>query len=117
MAEIEGLSQVLGNLERAVVIMAGPAADATTEIVTARAVEKMKGSAPVLTGKLRDSIHVEGQGAVREVTADAPYAAFVEYGTSNMAAHPFFRPALHEAEASMEKTAQTVYRGMVPGLT
>lgn len=55
--------------------------------------------APVLTGALRDSIAAhsgEGSGASSEIIADVPYAAFVEFGTSQMAAEPFLRPALDE---------------------
>ena len=116
-AELEGLTQVLSNLDRAVAAMAGPAADETARKLTEQAVESMKGSVPVLTGHLRDSIHVEGEGAQRDVVAAADYAAFVEFGTSTMAAQPFFRPAMHELEAEFERTAESTYRHMVPGLT
>lgn len=53
--------------------------------------------APVDTGRLRANIHAErtGEGTVR-VTADAPYAGYVELGTSKQSAHPFLRPALYQ---------------------
>lgn len=50
--------------------------------------------APVRTGALRDSIHREGAGSESRVIAGAPYAVYVEYGTSRMGAQPFFWPAL-----------------------
>lgn len=53
--------------------------------------------APVRTGELRDSIHKEGGGSAATVVASAPYAKYVEYGTSRMSARPFFWPVL-EAE-------------------
>jgi len=52
--------------------------------------------APVDTGALRASIHVEDgdrEGAYR-VVASAPYAQFVEYGTARAAAQPFLTPAV-----------------------
>lgn len=53
--------------------------------------------APVRTGRLRDGIQREGSGMEAKVTSEAPYSAYVEYGTSRMSAQPFFWPAL-EAE-------------------
>jgi HK97 gp10 family phage protein len=54
--------------------------------------------APVDTGKLRDSIHYHFNANTLTLTvyADVPYAAFVEFGTSRMAAQPYLRPALAE---------------------
>lgn len=57
---------------------------------------KARSLAPVLTGALRDSIHVQGAGgdaAEADVVADVPYAAYVEFGTSTRHAEPFLRPA------------------------
>jgi HK97 gp10 family phage protein len=55
---------------------------------------------PVRTGALRSSIGHEvvmaGDRPVLVITATAPYAAFVELGTSRMPARPFIRPALAE---------------------
>lgn len=59
---------------------------------------KAKELAPVDTGALRDSIasHMasDAGAAKAEILADVPYAAFVEFGTANMAAEPYLRPAL-----------------------
>lgn len=57
--------------------------------------------APVRTGALRDSIHVQRIDHLAvQVRADAEYAAFVEYGTSRMAAQPFMTPAMETIRQS-----------------
>ena len=48
---------------------------------------------PVETGALRGSIASAAQGLSAAVTAAAPYAAIVEYGTSRMAPRPYMYPA------------------------
>lgn len=56
--------------------------------------------APVDTGALRESIHVEPgdtQGSYR-VVASAPYAVFQEYGTARMPAQPFLTPAVQHTK-------------------
>lgn len=58
-----------------------------------------KVAAPVDTGRLQGSIHVESLGpAARAIGTDVEYATFVEFGTRHMAAQPFLIPAF-EAEA------------------
>jgi HK97 gp10 family phage protein len=51
---------------------------------------------PVDTGELRDSIGATWDASTLTLTlhADAPHAAFVEFGTSRMAAQPYLRPTL-----------------------
>lgn len=49
---------------------------------------------PVDTGELHDSIHSEVSSEGMFVVADTDYAAYVEQGTSKMAAQPYLRPAL-----------------------
>jgi HK97 gp10 family phage protein len=72
----------------------------TAEAAKAAAEERC----PVDTGLLKSSIFAQvdapGASARRTLTvgADAPYAAYVELGTSRMAAQPFIRPAV-DAEA------------------
>lgn len=57
--------------------------------------ERAKEIVPVDTGALQESIHVEkGDGPGQyNVVASEPYAGFVEFGTSRMAAQPFLIPA------------------------
>ena len=71
-----------------------------------RVAERAREIVPVRTGRLRDSIMVEGgiEADVDEafqpiaVVATAPYASFVEDGTSKMTPRPFLEPALEEIE-------------------
>lgn len=55
--------------------------------------EIAKSLAPVKTGALRDSIHVETKRGQSEVIADVEYAAAVEFGGTFTAPHPFMLPA------------------------
>jgi HK97 gp10 family phage protein len=58
---------------------------------------------PVDTGFLRSTIHVERiDHLALQVRADAEYAAFVEYGTSRMAAQPYMTPAIEAVRAGYE---------------
>lgn len=50
---------------------------------------------PVDTGHLQENIHPEVSSEGMFVVADTEYAAFVEQGTSKMAAQPYLRPALN----------------------
>jgi HK97 gp10 family phage protein len=51
--------------------------------------------APVLTGELRDSIHVEAEGdGGADVVAGTDHAIFPEFGTSTQQAQPYMRPAV-----------------------
>ena len=65
---------------------------------------------PVKTGRLRRSFHKRRQrqatGLVIDVINEAPYAAFVEFGTSDTAPQPFMRPAQDRARSA----ASTVLR-------
>ena len=61
-------------------------------------VRDMKARTPVRTGTLRDSIHHSWDGETLRLQTgeEAPYAQFVEFGTSRMVASPFFFPVLDE---------------------
>ena len=77
-----------------------------------RIAERAKEIVPVRTGHLLDSINAvfgedvedpDSDGSPRafepvQVVADTPYASFVEFGTSKMAAQPFLGPAAEELE-------------------
>lgn len=63
--------------------------------------------APVDTGRLRQSIEHKMIGPLEgEVFTPTEYAPFIEYGTRNMSAQPFMRPALDE----MSKRAAEKWR-------
>jgi HK97 gp10 family phage protein len=81
----------------------GPAVKEKAE----RVCELAKSNAPVLSGDLRDSGHVEEKekDVVYEVVFDAgkdkngkSYARWVEEGTSKMTAQPYLRPAILAAK-------------------
>lgn len=74
--------------------------------------------APVRTGTLRASIHVdgvqtEGNGVTATVKTGgeaSEYAVFQELGTSKMAAQPFMTPAVAEHRALHEKIGQAAWK-------
>jgi hypothetical protein len=47
---------------------------------------------PVLTGALKESIHVEGSGLKLKVASEKDYAAIIEYGGRNRLPQPYMRP-------------------------
>jgi HK97 gp10 family phage protein len=77
--------------------------------------------APVRTGALRASIRTTGKGLRRRVAAGnakAYYAAFQEFGTGQMSAHPFLvhqanegTAAAFEARVAMATFAGAIFRG------
>lgn len=64
----------------------------------------------IVTGRLDESIEVERiSPSIWSVKSDAPYAAFLEFGTRKMAPRPFFKPA---AERQRDKHIQRVGEGV-----
>jgi HK97 gp10 family phage protein len=72
-----------------------------------RILDAAKDNAPVDTGALRDSGHIDEKegGQYYEIIFDAPvlsgdgsYARYVEEGTSKMDAQPYLRPAILAAK-------------------
>lgn len=58
-------------------------------------VSSAPGRAPnVQTGELLASLKVERHGMYADVKADKFYASFLEFGTKDIAARPFLRPAM-----------------------
>lgn len=56
--------------------------------------ESARGSCPVDTGALQSSIAAQSSGMNASISANTHYAAYVEFGTSKMAAQPYLVPAL-----------------------
>jgi HK97 gp10 family phage protein len=57
---------------------------------------------PVLTGNLKRSGRVEQKGDyVYQIRYEAPYAYFVENGTSRMRSQPFLKPGFDEIERTL----------------
>jgi len=71
-----------------------------------------KKGAPVITTRLRSSIHPEfqrnGLGAL--VGTDVEYAAFVEFGTSKQEAQPYLRPAFEKHNPRIVKDIIKILR-------
>jgi HK97 gp10 family phage protein len=71
-----------------------------------------KGYAPVKTGNLRRSIHVEpgeasGSGASVQIGTNVSYSRFVELGTRHMSARPYLRPAADGQKAAVLNEVKT----------
>lgn len=65
--------------------------------------------APVDKGELRDGIHAEQKNALTwDAIAAAPHSAFVEFGTENMDAQPYFLPGYEAAQKQLRDEAQQV---------
>jgi HK97 gp10 family phage protein len=77
--------------------------------------QEAQARAPVASGELASSVHVEGEN---EVVVDAvnvdgePYGIYVELGTSTHGAQPFFRPAEDLARARMEADLLAEFRAL-----
>jgi HK97 gp10 family phage protein len=79
-ADIKNLNKVLKDLEKF-----GDAIDKDVDIITesnAKEIEAMaKSKAPVDTGFLRNLIATQGKDSNYKVVANAPYSAYMEFGT------------------------------------
>ena len=72
--------------------------------------DEAKRRAPVRTGFLRSKITAKKAGRNgADVISAAPYAAYVEYGTSKMAPRSHMRPAL---EATIDDMAAAIIEGV-----
>ena len=88
-----GVPQLLARFTAAAALGQVAATTATT-VMSEDVASDARSRAPVDTGALRDSIDVQPG----KVTVSVPYAAFVEYGTSDTPAQPFLRPAADTVE-------------------
>ena len=117
-----------GDLGRFIEAKLKPGIAASVAEAQGLIVEEAQRLCPVRTGALRDSIHAEdtqetGKTVVGNVVADAPYAAYVEFGTGirgassegagkgpysptwpGMEAQPFLRPALDATREAVRET-------------
>jgi len=65
---------------------------------------EMQSVAPVRTGFLRSHITNKNVADGAEISSEAPYSGFVEFGTSRMTPRTFFRPALILGWEKIKKT-------------
>jgi HK97 gp10 family phage protein len=72
--------------------------------------DEMRTLTPVNTGALRASIQPTGDG----VTVGVPYAAYVEYGTSDTAPQPYAGPAVNRlARPAADDLGKRTVRGLI----
>ena len=87
---------------------AKPVSDVATYVV-----QQAQSYAPIgETGQLHDNISFQMTGdAEATIICDVPYAEYVEYGTSKMAARPFMTPALEDGQALIDSGTLTLGEG------
>jgi HK97 gp10 family phage protein len=69
--------------------------DVYLKVLANEVVTEAKILCPVDTGNLRDSIKIlEERKDEIDIGSEADYANFIEFGTRNMVAQPYLRPAL-----------------------
>ena len=75
--------------------------------------QKAQQKAPVDTGQLRRSIRleIEADGMTAVVSANTDYAAYQEYGTRFMPAHPYLRPSLNEQGVQFIEDIKRLVKG------
>ena len=86
--------------------------DFSSEVLAAGKIlrDEAKRRAPVRTGYLRSNITATKAGKnAADVISAAPYAAYVEYGTSKMAPRAHLRPAI---DATMDDMVATIIEGV-----
>jgi len=114
-AVITGDREVIGSLQRVADAIGGdglmPALKAAALVVQNDAKER----APVLTGTLKRSIHIEElpQDRAVAVGTDVEYAPYIEFGTSRMAAQPYLRPALDENHGAIQREFAEAVRDII----
>ena len=109
---VVGVDKLLAKFAASVVaadLAAGAATDALAEDVLGNA----RALVPVLTGNLRDSLHVESEGPVARVVTDVVYAGQVEYGGSHNPPEPYMRPA---ADTASTETAALAAKAVIEGV-
>ena len=75
--------------------------------------DEARAMCPVDTGKLKSSITVSAGDDGAQISANADYAAYVEFGTYKTAAQPFLVPALLN---SADKIAAAAAKAIGEGL-
>lgn len=96
----------------AVTFQVAAAHDFSPEVLAAGKMlrDEAKRRAPVRTGFLRSKITAKKAGRNgADVISAAPYAAYVEYGTSKMAPRSHMRPAI---EATIDDMVATIIEGV-----
>ena len=122
MATIDGLPQLLEKLTRLGQVAQGQAMQRAATAGMELIVNAAKGNAPVDTGNLRRSLHVE-PGDITSTSAsanggtDVEYAAAVEFGTSTQSAQPYLRPAFDENRDAATNEVQAAFIQLIEAAT
>jgi HK97 gp10 family phage protein len=84
----------------AVIVRTNARVKALTDQVREATLSAARDNAPVDTGKLRDSGHIEGEEVIFDATnaQGQPYGFHVEYGTRHAPAQPFLTPAAEQVK-------------------
>lgn len=97
MSEVDALATELAQ--------SGPKAEIVSSAAMTKIAAKVrsdaKAAAPVDSGTLRDSIQIQGGRGYRIIRATAPYAFYVEFGTSDTAPQPFMWPQVPAASRAL----------------
>lgn len=108
--QIEGMDKLIAKLNA----LGGNAINALTEAIGTTILSAQGDAvahAPVDTGALKlsiaSSMERDSDSVTGVVFTNSPYAAYQEFGTSRMAAHPYMMPALNENKPVFEKQAKT----------
>lgn len=133
--KVEGLSDLLRKMHTLSDDMqkkvAGRATGAAAQIVKKQAKQNIRSSPAVRTGSLFNSViskklpasqtpftsehivTVRGRGKTGKTQTRAPHANFVEFGTVNMPAEPFLRPAFDRNRGRLSDAIVSVIRNAV----
>lgn len=98
----------IGRVAAAAAAAAGLAVAKAAHDIEARA----KNAAPVDTGFLKSSIRADQEGPFTwRVDVQAEYGGYVEFGTSRMAARPYFTPAVEFVRPSFIQAMSGIIKG------
>ena len=83
-------------------------AEAAVMRVARTALRTAQTKAPVDTGTLLRDLRIVRRGSVVAIESSVPYAPFVEYGTSNMAPHPYIGPAFAQGAVNLVREVEEI---------
>jgi HK97 gp10 family phage protein len=90
-------------LSRNGVAAGAEALEEALEAVAHTALRSARRRAPVLTGRLRDSLVLEKDSKGWLIRAPVPYALVLEFGGISRPAQPFLRPAIRYSQRNLAR--------------
>jgi hypothetical protein len=91
--------------------------EAAAEKVGKGALRSAEEHVAVLSGALKENLHLVIQGARAMVVSDLFYSRFVEYGTSRMAPDPFIGPSFVEWAPKLVQEVEGIRDDVIEDLT